>query len=89
MRISDSNTDLTGPSEGGASAEDNCRHDGSPQPYLGYFPDAELVFGIVCPLGTPYDRVVDTLSNYLAHFGYKANPIKLSTFFSDLLIKLV
>ena len=66
----------------------DCRHDGSPQPYLGYFPDAELVFGIVCPLGTPYQHVAETLSNYLSHFGYQPNPIKLSSFFADLLTKL-
>jgi hypothetical protein len=56
--------------------------------YLGYYPDAELVFAIVCPLGTPYTRVVEALSNYLGHFGYKTKKIRISDYFDDLLLQL-
>jgi deoxycytidylate deaminase len=56
--------------------------------YLGYYPGAELVFAIVCPLGTPYGRVVEALSNYLSHFGYKTKKIQVSTYFDDLLLQL-
>jgi deoxycytidylate deaminase len=56
--------------------------------YLGYYPDAELVFAIVCPLGTPYRRVVEALGNYLKHFGYKTEKIQVSDYFSDLLLQL-
>src|ERR1700677_1612008 len=56
--------------------------------YLGFFPEAEIVFGICCPLGTDYRPVLDTLRNYLDQFGYTPNEIKLSDKFDDLLIKL-
>ena len=56
--------------------------------YLGYYPEAELVLAIVCPLGTPYGRVVETLGNYLGQFGYKNSPIKISEYFDDLLRRL-
>ena len=46
--------------------------------YLGYYPGAELVFAIVCPLGTPYSRVVEALTNYLRQFNYKTKAIRLS-----------
>jgi deoxycytidylate deaminase len=56
--------------------------------YLGYYPEAELVFAIVCPLGTPYNRVVEALGNHLGHFGYKTEKIQLSDYFGDLLLQL-
>jgi deoxycytidylate deaminase len=56
--------------------------------YLGYYPGAELVFAIVCPLGTPYNRVVEALGNYLGQFGYKTEKIKVSDYFDDLLVQL-
>jgi deoxycytidylate deaminase len=56
--------------------------------YLGYYPEAELVFGIVCPLGTPYGRVVEAFTNYLRRFGYQTKQIQISDFFNDLLTKL-
>ena len=62
-------------------------HDQDPE-YLGYHPGAELVIAIVCPLGTPYSRVVDTLTNYLRQFNYKAKAIRLSEYFDDLLVQL-
>lgn len=58
------------------------------QDYLGYFPEAELVFAIVCPLGTPYNRVVEALKNYLRQFGYEAKAVRLSEYFNDLLLQL-
>ena len=59
-----------------------------PQSYLGYYPDSELVLGIVCPLGTNYRAVIETLINYLGQFGYKTNTIRLSDEFPDLLTQL-
>jgi len=56
--------------------------------YLGYHPGAELIFAIVCPLGTPYKRVAEALGNYLSQFGYKTEPIQVSDYFDDLLQKL-
>jgi hypothetical protein len=56
--------------------------------YLGYFPEAEIVLGICCPLGTDYRPTLDTLRNYLSQFGYQANEIKLSEKFNDLLERL-
>ena len=42
------------------------------QPALGYYPEAELVFGIVSPIGVDYRPVVTSLKNYLAQFDYSA-----------------
>jgi hypothetical protein len=56
--------------------------------YLGYHPGAELVFAIVCPLGTPYNRVAEALSNYLRQFGYRTEMIQVSDYFDDLLNRL-
>ena len=56
--------------------------------YLGYHPGAELVFAIVCPLGTPYKRVAEALGNYLGQFGYRTETIKVSDYFDDLLQQL-
>jgi deoxycytidylate deaminase len=56
--------------------------------YLGYHPGAELVFAIVCPLGTPYKRVVEALGNYLGQFVYRTETIQVSEDFDDLLQKL-
>ncbi len=56
--------------------------------YLGYHPEAELVFAIVCPLGTPYKRLVEALENYLGQFGYDTRKIKVSDYFNDLLVQL-
>jgi deoxycytidylate deaminase len=58
------------------------------EPYLGYYPDAELVIALVCPLGTAYKRVVETLENYLGQFKYRVNVIRLSELFEDLLAQL-
>ncbi len=58
------------------------------QEYLGYYPDAELVLAVVCPIGTPYKPVTDALSDYLRHFGYQTELIKVSDFFEELLAEL-
>lgn len=58
------------------------------KPYLGHYPEAELVLAIVCPLGTDYRRCVETLENYLGQFGYQAHAVRLSDFFDDLLSQL-
>ena len=42
----------------------------------------------MCPLGTPYNRVVEAFGNYLGHFGYKTEKIQVSDYFDDLLLKL-
>jgi deoxycytidylate deaminase len=56
--------------------------------YLGYFPEAELVFGLCCALGTDYRPILDTLRNYLLQFGYEMREVKLSSQFDDVLQKL-
>jgi len=58
------------------------------KPYLGFYPEAELVLAIVCPLGAAYDRCVETLENYLGQFGYEASKVRLSDLFDDLLSQL-
>jgi deoxycytidylate deaminase len=58
------------------------------EPYLGYYPDAELVIALVCPLGTAYPRVIEILENYLGQFKYRTNVIHVSDFFGDLLAQL-
>jgi len=55
---------------------------------LGYYPDAELVFGIVSPIGVDYRAVVDSLKNYLDQFDYSAQVIKISDHFEDIASKL-
>ena len=35
------------------------------------FPEAELVFGLVYPVGTDYSGVCLTLNNYIKRFEYK------------------
>lgn len=53
--------------------------------YLGYYPEAELVLGIVCAIGTDYQPVLKSTSNYLKHFGYETTVLKLSDRFNVLL----
>jgi hypothetical protein len=45
---------------------------------LGYYPSAELVFGIVSPIGVDYRPVVSSLENFLNHFGYTPKTIRIS-----------
>lgn len=42
------------------------------------FPEAELVFGLVYPVGTDYSGVCLTLNNYIKRFGYKPQEIRIS-----------
>src|SRR5260370_37916185 len=60
----------------------------SPESYAGYYPESELVIGIVCTLGTDYGPVLDTVSNYLQRFGYGTNRIQPSDKCEDRLTKL-
>lgn len=61
---------------------------GSDNSSFGYYPEAELVFALVCPLGAEHSVVVETLRNYLAQFGYQTNSIRLSDLFGDIFLKL-
>jgi hypothetical protein len=55
---------------------------------IGYYPEAELVFGITCPLGVSYRSVLESLRLYLQQFGYSYHEVKLSEEFEDLAVKL-
>lgn len=55
---------------------------------LGYYPEAELVFGIVSAIGVEYRPVVETLKNYLEQFGYFSQEVKLSQYFEELALQL-
>jgi deoxycytidylate deaminase len=55
---------------------------------IGYYPEAELVFGITCPLGVGYRSLLDSLRLYLEQFGYSYREVKLSNEFDDLAVKL-
>lgn len=48
------------------------------------FPDAELVLGFVCAVGTDYDGVRRALSDYLKHYGYSSHEIKISGLLENL-----
>jgi deoxycytidylate deaminase len=52
---------------------------------LGYFPEAELVIGLVYPLGTERAGLEETLTNCLHQFGYETNAIHLTKVFPDIL----
>lgn len=58
------------------------------EPFLGYYPEAELVFALVCPLGAEHKTVTDTLQMYIKRFKYGTNQLRLSEFFPDLFVKL-
>ncbi len=55
---------------------------------LGYYPEAELVFGLVSPIGIDYRPVVSTLKNYLEQFSYRPREVKISEEFESV-IKLL
>ncbi len=42
------------------------------------FPQAELVFALVYPVGTDYSGVILTLSNYIKRFSYRPQEIRIS-----------
>jgi deoxycytidylate deaminase len=60
----------------------------STDPYLGYYPDTEIVFGIVSPIGVDYRPVVTSLKNYLAQFDYSPQEIRISDNFEDIASRL-
>jgi deoxycytidylate deaminase len=64
-----------------ASAEQN------PEPRLRY-PDAELAFALVYPVGTDYTGVQLTLENYIKRFNYTPNTTHLSDFIPEILSKI-
>jgi deoxycytidylate deaminase len=47
------------------------------------YPEAELVFGFVFPVGTDYSGVLLTLENYIKRFNYRPSVIRLSHFISE------
>ncbi len=65
----------------------NPAADAGPELQLLY-PDAELVFGLVYPVGTDYTGVQLTLENYIKRFNYKPNTIHLSDFIPEILSKI-
>jgi deoxycytidylate deaminase len=56
--------------------------------YLGYYPEAELVVALVCPLGTNYERCTKSLEECFAQFRYRTHLFRLSDYFDDLLLRL-
>jgi deoxycytidylate deaminase len=62
----------------------NLANDGA----LGYYPDSELVFGVVCPIGIDYQPLLRSLSNYLNQFGYDYHEVKISDYFEEFSEKL-
>ena len=49
--------------------------------------DSELVIGLVAPIGTEKNVVIEELKDRLTSFGYETIPIKLSSFLEDDLVK--
>jgi len=52
--------------------------------YLGYFPDAELVIGLVHPIGTDYEPVLSAITDFLRQFEYDCNVVHLSSRFDEI-----
>src|ERR1043166_3981316 len=52
------------------------------------YPDAEVVFGIVCAVGTEYRPVVEYLANLLRRARYKTLELHISSFFPEIADKL-
>ncbi len=52
------------------------------------YPDAELVFGVVCAVGTDYRRVVDYLANLLKRAQYTPKEFRVSDFFQEIASRL-
>jgi deoxycytidylate deaminase len=46
--------------------------------------DAELVIGLVSPVGIRHEDITEALENQLAAFGYSVNHVRLSELFEDL-----
>src|SRR5579884_4234346 len=60
----------------------------APQLELAY-PESELVFGLVYPVGTDDSGVRLALENYIRRFGYQPKTIRLSQFIEDALEKII
>jgi deoxycytidylate deaminase len=54
---------------------------------LGY-PNSELVFALVYPVGTDYSAVKQTLENYIKHYRYEPNVIQLSKSITEIAGKI-
>jgi deoxycytidylate deaminase len=52
------------------------------------YPDAEIVIGLVYPVGTDYSGVQLTLENYLKRFRYEPNTISLSEYIKKVVARL-
>src|SRR4051812_34718218 len=52
------------------------------------YPDAELVFGIVCAVGTDYRPVVAYLANLLRRARYSIEEYHVSDYFPEIAAKL-
>jgi hypothetical protein len=46
-------------------------------------PKAELVFGLVAPVGADLETLEQDLANQLRHYGYTPNPIRVSKLIKD------
>jgi deoxycytidylate deaminase len=51
------------------------------------YPDAEVVFGIVCAVGTDYRPVVDSLTNLLRRARYSPQEFHISAYFPEIASK--
>lgn len=51
-------------------------------------PKAELVFGLVYPLGTEVSPVVSVLEDYVRHFGYEPHLVRISDYLKNLKLHL-
>ncbi len=51
-------------------------------------PKAELVFGLVYPLGTEVDPVVSVIEDYIRHFGFEPHLIRISKYLDNLNLQL-
>jgi len=47
------------------------------------YPEAEIVFGVACAAGADYNKVYSYLEETIPKFGYRANPLKVSTFIPE------
>jgi deoxycytidylate deaminase len=47
------------------------------------YPEAEIVIGVVCAVGADYNKIADFLVRALPTFGYRANPLRISSFIPE------
>ena len=73
--------------ENSVQVEDSLKLSDSVQVELsphGAFSKAELVFALVCPLGTDHNSVIQSIGTKLQQFGYQMNHIRLSGQFKEI-----